>query len=110
MKRFILGTSLICLAVFSTSYTRPAHAQPRYGWDERYYVYDSSYACGLEVGHDIRTCGGASSQGGNLSAPFKHTYMVECSSGLIIDDNYYFYCPTTGPWILWGCPSLYVPC
>src|SRR3954453_19713382 len=108
MKRMSLLMSLMCLAVFTTSYTQRAHAMPRYGWENHYFVYDSLYACGREVGQDIRRCNGSGSIGGDLNAPFKHAFMVECSSGTVLDNDWYVYCPST--WIPWSCPTDTVPC
>ena len=61
---------LTIAALLTTSYTRPAHALPKYGWEDRYYT--GSLGCqGFEVGHDIRTCWGVTDIDGTLSGDYK---------------------------------------
>jgi uncharacterized protein YchJ len=110
MKRFYLLASMMAAVFLSTSYAPPTHALPKYGWELRYYTGAQYCGDAIELGHDIRRCDGARDVSGTLDGPYKYSYMIECSSHVVEDDGWYFYCPTTGPWMSVGGPCGAVPC
>jgi hypothetical protein len=95
-KRLALFAMFFTLLVLTTSYTRPASALPRFGYETIYYEGFCSNI--YEVGSDVRTCDGLRTTSGTLAGTFKYDYVYECRAGGTDEAQWYFYCDPPGGW------------
>jgi len=98
MKR-VIPFALLTVFLLTTSYTPSASAVPRYGYEITYYqgFCNQTYV----IGTNYRSCNGDHYTEGTQNGDFKYSYVYECSTPNIVEDQLYFNCQYPG----WDPPS-----